>query len=425
MKVFNMSIFKKPMCILLSVFMLLVYTGCSNRSTHNKNVLTIAVATDLHYLSPTLTDGGEYFQSFVKNSDGKMVHYTEEIVDAFCAEMIEKKPDFLILSGDLTFNGEEESHKALIEKLSLLKNAGINVLVIPGNHDVDSKNAVSFKGDGVEAAKALSSEEFMTGYESFGPSLAVSRDNETFSYSIKAAEDLYIVLLDANCFGQGYLKDSTLQWLEGELERIQSEGARAITVSHQNLYAHNSLLSFGYQLYNAKDLTELLEKYGVKCHLSGHIHMQSIKHDDITEIATSSLAVTPIQYGWAEYENGTLTYSTVQTDVSGWAAKNGSTDEELLNFAEYAEEFFRETGRNQIMSAFEESTLSEEEKELLADTFNDLNVAYFSGTNLDYDGLKEGIDLFNKQESSFISYYISTIINAEPDRTKAVISLGE
>lgn len=423
--VFNMSIFKKALCILLSVLVLFTDVGCSAQHAKSEKPLTIAIATDLHYLAPTLISDSEYFYSMIKSGDGKMVHYTEEIADAFCAEMLEKKPDFLILSGDLTFNGAAESHKALIKKLDTLKESGINVLVIPGNHDVDSKNAAAFKSDGAEAAEALPSADFMTLYESFGPNLAVSRDESTFSYCIKAKEDLYIILLDANCFGQGYLKDCTMQWLESELEQAKAEGACVITVSHQNLYAHNRLLSFGYQLYNAKDLTELLKKYDVKCHFSGHIHAQSIKRDTVTEIVTSSLAVTPIQYGMIEYKSDTLNYSTRQTDVSGWAKKNGSTDTKLLSFAEYAEEFFREIGRNQIMNAFAESNLLPEEKELLAETFNDLNIAYFSGREPDYDKLKEGIELLNKQESGFIAHYIKTITDTEPNRTDATVLLRE
>ena len=33
--------------------------------------VTIAVATDLHYLSSSLTDGGTFFTDLVKNADGK------------------------------------------------------------------------------------------------------------------------------------------------------------------------------------------------------------------------------------------------------------------------------------------------------------------------------------------------------------------
>ena len=39
-----------------------------------------------------------------------------EITDAFIEEVINRQPDRLILSGDLTFNGEEKSHEELAMK---------------------------------------------------------------------------------------------------------------------------------------------------------------------------------------------------------------------------------------------------------------------------------------------------------------------
>ena len=36
-----------------------------------ENPVNIAVATDLHYLSSSLTDGGTFFTDLVKNADGK------------------------------------------------------------------------------------------------------------------------------------------------------------------------------------------------------------------------------------------------------------------------------------------------------------------------------------------------------------------
>ena len=295
--------------------------GCSQEEkvqTPAESV-SIVAATDLHYLSPELTDNGEYFMRSVENGDGKVVHYIEEITDAFFAELTASGPDFLILSGDLTLNGAAKSHDDLTGKLKQLQETGIQVLIIPGNHDVDSEYAVAFQKDGTQEAEALTSAEFAEKYYEFGPKQAISRDTSTFSYCVQAAEDLRLILLDANSYGSGYLKDSTLTWLERELSQAREAGDRVITVSHQNLYAHNQQLSFGYQLYNANDLKKLLEEYDVLCHLSGHIHAQSIVNGSVPEVVTSSLAVSPIQYGVLEYTQTALTYSTAQVDVARWA----------------------------------------------------------------------------------------------------------
>ena len=93
---------------------------------------TLIVANDLHYIAPSLTDHGEYFENMIHHSDGKVMEYIEELTDAFLAEGIEASPDALILSGDLSFNGARASHEALAEKLRAVTGAGIPVLVIPG-----------------------------------------------------------------------------------------------------------------------------------------------------------------------------------------------------------------------------------------------------------------------------------------------------
>ena len=57
----------------------------------------IAVATDMHYLSAQLVDGGELIYEVAVNGDGKMNHISREIAEAFVYEMAQLKPDFLII----------------------------------------------------------------------------------------------------------------------------------------------------------------------------------------------------------------------------------------------------------------------------------------------------------------------------------------
>ena len=72
------------------------------------------VASDIHYQSPKMTDFvGEAFCQFVRWDDGKVIPYLDTITDAFLKETAEKQPDALILSGDLTQNGELVNHESL------------------------------------------------------------------------------------------------------------------------------------------------------------------------------------------------------------------------------------------------------------------------------------------------------------------------
>ena len=99
----------------------------------------VLTATDLHYLAPSLTDHGPLFWQVMEAGDGKVTEYCDEITSAFLEQAAALRPDALILTGDLTFNGEEASHLALAEKLAGAEAAGVPVFVLPGNHDLYRK----------------------------------------------------------------------------------------------------------------------------------------------------------------------------------------------------------------------------------------------------------------------------------------------
>ena len=85
----------------------------------------LMLASDLHYLNPSLHDDGPAFWKMVEEDDGKPSQYSEEMTDALLAEAARKRPDALILSGDLTHNGERQNHLELAEKLRKLQEEGI------------------------------------------------------------------------------------------------------------------------------------------------------------------------------------------------------------------------------------------------------------------------------------------------------------
>ncbi len=78
---------------------------------------SLLIATDLHYLAEELSGRGVYFDRLVENADGKMTAYSEELLEAFAQQVIGQQPDALILSGDLSFNGEAQSHRRLVERM--------------------------------------------------------------------------------------------------------------------------------------------------------------------------------------------------------------------------------------------------------------------------------------------------------------------
>lgn len=397
------------LCVFTALLLLMLYIGGAAGEVLEQPV-SIYIATDLHYIAPELLGNGQYFRDPTPQMDGKLVHFSPEITDAFLAEVMEARPDVLILSGDLTLNGALVSMTQLAEKLERVQQAGVQVLTMAGNHDVDGA-AGSYAGDEIQLVEATTSDQYKTLYSKFGADQAVSKDPYGTSYLYQVTPKLQILMLDTNCYGKGFVKDETLAWLEKELKQAQNNGVKTLSVSHQNLYAHNDLLSFGYQLYNATALEELFNRYDVRCNFSGHIHVQSILQGSVTEIATSSLAVAPLQYGKILYDGQRLQYSTRATDVQAVIDLSATRYPELegKTFAEYAEYYFEEVAQRQVREAYADSGKSQDEIELLAETFAQINAAYFAGERADAAAWQTGIDLWRK-ESGFFLTYIETML---------------
>ncbi|MBR2046709.1 MAG: metallophosphoesterase [Agathobacter sp.] len=384
--------------------------------------VSIIIASDTHYLSHDYR--GDYFKEPSGMFDGKVIHYSSDYFDAFLAEVIEKAPDVLILSGDITLNGSMKSHEEVTQKLQKVEEAGIDVLVIPGNHDVRTTAGDYTPEEPIVVESALAG-GFAELYKNFGPDLALSQDSVSLSYIYEASPYLRILMIDTNTLSKGTVHADTLKWIEQELKNAQDADANVIAVTHQNLHIHNELLYFTYQLYNADELLALFETYDVALNLSGHIHIQSIvDNGTVPEVAVGSLAIGGTPYGEITYTPQELTYTTVKTDVSAYAASVGLTDENLLDFNNYSMWYFEEVGRLQSYAGLAESDLSEDEKVLLADTFAEVNALYFLGETYDPSIYSNGIELWKTQTGDFTYRYIETMIKAaQEDNQNITIQL--
>ena len=248
---------KRMMVICLALVLLL--SGCAGVGKPGGDLELIA-ATDLHYLAPSLTDKGEFFTQMLAAADGKVTYYCEELVDAFLAEVTEQKPDALILTGDLSFNGAVESHKALAEKLAAVEAAGVSVYVLPGNHDVYNHYAARFQGDGYDLVEPATAEDFARIYAGFGFDEAIARDGDSISYVAQLNKETRLLMLDTNTLEKPCdLSKDTLAWVEEQLAAAQAAGQRVIAAGHQNLYKH-TVFSFGYVISQGETLAALLRR---------------------------------------------------------------------------------------------------------------------------------------------------------------------
>ncbi len=370
----------------------------------SEETLNIMVATDLHYLSKSINDGGEAFNNMMSKGDGKVMTYIEEIVDAFVLEVIKRKPDALILLGDLTFNSERISHIELAAKLDNIVGARVPVYLIPGNHDINHERCMGFRGNEVYKVESVSAKEFQEIYHNCGYAVAEYFDKTSASYVAKLSKSLYVIMLDTNSYGQNYLCDEAFIWLEDVLKEISKPDVHILGVSHQNLLEHNFMFTEGFMIKNAQRIEELYKKYNVKLNLSGHMHIQHIEDRGVAEIVTSSLAVAPNHFANILYDGKSFKYLTESLKV-----------EAVDGFKSISRHEFDGVGERQLVRLFKThgfEDISELDIDKMGKAFVKMNEKYFAGEIFDVDEFEEGIKLWEEQPESFTSVYIKSILES-------------
>lgn len=424
---------KKMLTILLILFGF-VLTGCHTSTEANqfepKNN-TFWIATDIHFIAPSLHDDGKEFQFIKGTAAGKDLDYQEESLTAFVAKAKKVKPAAIILTGDLTLNGEKQSAKEMAEILAPVKKTGTKILAIPGNHDIFDGWARKYQGDTKERIAQISPADFKEFFPD-GYKLATSTDSASLSYAIKIDKKYDFIFLDTNEYPiqtsraqphtGGQVKDETLNWLEKRLQIAESKNKVPILFMHHNLFIHNPLVYKGYVLSNAQTLKSLLAKYQVPIVFSGHIHAQDIMKDptgktDITEVVTSSFAIADHAYGELKLTPGKISYHRQTVDVDAWAKENKMTAKNLSQHNAYLKElFFKDGQRLAYQQLLDQNVRDENILAPAAKLVGEVNYNYFTGQDNYSSKKREQIkQSFAYKElgkySPFLQKYIDSAIN--------------
>ncbi len=383
---------------------------------------TAFIASDLHYLSPRLGTEGAAYQANAHPRDGKAILYIDLLVDAFVEEIIAKKPDVVLLSGDLTFNGERYSHEDLAKKLARIDPALTRVYVIPGNHDIENVYASSFAGDDLVPAEPLTAEQFADLYGPFGESLRLLDKTFGLDYSVENETGPWFLMLDTcqytsnqalgHSVPDGMVDNRLFPWMRRVAERAKAAARPLITVTHHNLYRHHPTLRTSYTLENNGEFFAFMQDTGIALNFSGHSHVQSIlSYEGITEVISEAFSVYPHQYGVLLYVGDRLTYDTQNLDVAGYVQAQGLTDPNLVHYDSYARALLDATLSN-MEGHMNEAWTPEQQKEVAA-LIADLNAGYFAGEPVP-EGIKErpAYQLI-LQDKGFLGKYIQGILEED------------
>jgi len=444
---------KRLSLIALALIIIISLVGCNSQFTCGEiccqiksgEDIKLFIATDPHYMSKELFDNGEAFNRFVSTGDGKLIHYSEEIFEAFTYDIKNHKPDILIIPGDLTCNGEKESHLEFSEKLKTIQKTGTTVLVVPGNHDIYNSWARKYTENELIKIDSISPEEFEDIYSDYGYKDAVSRDPISLSYLATPAEDLWILMLDSAIYDRNRFRDGpemggeispkTLEWIKECGKLAKENNAKLLGVMHHSLMDHSEILNENYTINNKDESIEVLQNCGVDLVLTGHIHLQDIKshkanNKTIYDIATSCLSAYPNQYGVLEFKpKKGYYYKTSRVNIYDWAWENEIEDKNITNFRKYSREFFKNRSYNRYYtSLLEISKYSNEEMDAISETMSTLNLGYFAGFRNSelYDIFTtEGFEiLLESAPNSVRDYALSMFSDEKTDNNKIFIPIN-
>ena len=365
---------------------------------------TLMLASDLHYMSSTTHDDGKAFWSMVEHDDGKIDQYSEEMLDTLVETAIENHPTALALTGDITLNGERINHELLAKKLQKVQDAGIPVVVIPGNHDIQNKNASTYFGDKREKAEYLESgKDFYDIYHEFGYDQSPNRDEASLSYVYPLDPSHWLLMMDSCIYDdgnhvEGRISDATLGWMETHLRVAKEHGIQVIVLAHHNLLQESRLFTTQCEMENGPEVTALLEKYQVPLYISGHLHVQRIREhvtgpglegtqDGIHEIVLSPYSFPGNQYGMLRWDlQDNMTFETRKADVAAWAKANGSENPELLNFADWSLQYAKSVIQEQVKQTI--TMVPDDLKAEMASMYADLYFPYCLGEAVPWNDAK-------------------------------------
>ena len=387
--------------------------GCNKKEIEKGNLEhKIFIATDLHLYSNNLVSpDNEKYTKDIFTSDGRIQEYDYQLVENLINEVNKEKPRLLLLTGDLSYNGEKDSHLELVKLLSQI-NEETKVLVIPGNHDCYSVNTFTCINDEIKLSTSVTYDEFKDIYKDFGYLGAYSYDETSLSYIYEIDSKNWVLMLDTNMsefnianesnITMGMLDNKTLSWIEENLSYAKENNINVISTTHHNLAVHNVMFETSYTLDNAEKLLELFNKYEVRFNFSGHLHIQSMKEvNGVIDIVTTSLLAYGNHYGrFSIYEN-CYEYEAIKL-----------VDENLdkISFDNFYTKYYEKN-----ISTM--SKLFDSKGEEMTDFVSKINCYYFDGNYEMINKLKkQNRSLCKSLEKSYPRYensYLKTILEVE------------
>lgn len=313
--------------------------------------LRIAVMSDLHYLSPDMIADTEDFEHAL-NSDRKLLKESSAILNEMFDRVRADKPDILLVSGDLTKDGEQECHAALAKQLQQLQQdiPGLKIYVINGNHDIRNYNAKNFNTADGKAVLATRTEpedfkriyDFVYSDPTVIATFTPAEGNKAggLSYVARPVEGLTVIAMDTCRYSSdntsigddehetsGAISADLEKWVIEQTTAAKARGDLVIGLEHHGLVPHFDVEPTILPMYLVNGYERIAQEYadaGMSVVFTGHMHavdiaaMTTAAGNTFYDIETGSALTYPCPIRFVDLRRSTVggetnTYMSVST----------------------------------------------------------------------------------------------------------------
>jgi len=238
--------------------------------------IRLAHISDLHYGRPTLNPLQFFSKRWVGNFNlllNRQCQFDHSRLDSLIDLFLKEEVTHVIISGDLSVTARRREFAQALRFTERLKEAGIAVFTIPGNHDHYTRRAFR---------KKLFYRYFPSKWSDDLPFDLV--ENKVTGLSL--TKDLWLVALDTAIAtpltsSRGLFTSTAEENLEKALNLIPKE-ARVILINHFPFFQNDVPKK---RLMRGPILQNLLQKHrNVRLYLHGHTHRQTIANLSTSEL---------------------------------------------------------------------------------------------------------------------------------------------
>lgn len=326
----NYNWLKKAMSLLLAIVLALSQSSLLFASSDNNEMgssLKIATLSDTHYLSPTMIKDTEDYTTHL-NSDRKMFTESSAILDRMIETVKKDKPDVVMITGDLTKDGELENHQELAIKLEALKKdlPDLHIYVTPGNHDIRNKNGMNFNTSDGKAIPATRTnpQDFKDCYKNvtyndksilttYTP--PIGKEAGGLSYVARPEPGFTIISIDSARYSKdntdacqdehetsGAISSDLEKWILEQIKEAKLRGDTVIGMQHHGMIEHFTMEPEILSMYLVNDYQRLRDEFtnaGMQYIFTGHMHANDIAEyttatgNKLYDIETGSIVTYP------------------------------------------------------------------------------------------------------------------------------------